>query len=54
MKNFFRTLPAALALTGTLFWLPPAPPVEAQDICVTITVCVRVWGVNVCYTTDCL
>lgn len=50
MKNAIRTLPAVLALTGALFWLTPAPPVEAREVCLPLQVCVTFSGVRVCVT----
>lgn len=52
MKNILRTLPAVLALTGTLFWVTPAPPVEAQDICVTGTLCWKEGPVTICASVE--
>ena len=52
LKNIFRTLPAVLALTGALFWVTPAPPVEAQDICVTGTVCWQKGSVTICVSVE--
>lgn len=52
MKNILRTLPAVLALTGALFWVTPAPPAEAQDICATATVCWQKGPVTICASVE--
>lgn len=50
MKRTIRNLALSLALVGGTLWGVAAPPVQAQDDCYTIMVCVTVDDVEVCFS----